>query len=108
MSKPGPTLEKLPYWPRWLNQRHAAVYLGVSAGTFRTEYLASVWPGPGRRCLWDRRALDATSDRLSNLSAGTADEENGYGRDPGYIKRRIAAAYGDEEHPAPRLPAGRG
>ncbi len=113
MTEPKPTIDKLPNWPRWLNQQQAAAYVGVAVGTFASEQRAGVWPAPGRdyglrRKLWDRRLLDAASDRLSNLSTGTEDEENGYGRDPGYIRRQLEAAYGDEEHPAPRLSKGRG
>ena len=106
MTKPA--LDKLPHWPRWLNQRDAAAYVGVSAGTFRTEYLAGVWPGPGRRLnLWDRKLLDATSDRLSDLSSGATIEDAGQSRDPGYIKRRLEAAYGNESDSPSQRTSGR-
>lgn len=112
MTDPAPALDKLPNWPRWLNQRQAAAYVGVSVGTFAKELAKGTWPAPGRASgrwrLWDRLLLDATSDRISNLSTGTQDLENGYGRDPDYIKRRLEAAYGDEEHSPPRLSAHRG
>ncbi len=116
MTDPAPALEKLPNWPRWLNSLEAAAYLGVSTGTFRKEQQEGLWPGPGRGKgkgkgkwhLWDRCLLDDASNRLSNLSTGTEDEKTGYGHDPGYIKRRLEAAYGDETHPAPGLPADRG
>ncbi len=116
MTNPGPALEKLPNWPRWLNRLQAAAYLGVSTGTFLKEQKEGLWPGPGRGKgkgkgkwhLWDRCLLDAASNRLSKISTGTEDEEIGNGRDPGSIKRRIEEFFGDEEHPAPGLPAGRG
>ena len=109
MSERSHALENLPHWPRWLNQRGAAAYLGVSAGTFRTEIKHGVWPGPGRRLnLWDRKALDAASDRLSDLSTAATIEDVRQSKDPGYIKRRLEAAYGDEEHPSPHLSASRG
>ena len=113
MTNPGPALEKLPHWPQGLNQQQAAAYLGVSTGTFAKELRAGVWPAPiqiaeRRRKVWNRKALDAAFDRLCGLSAGTADEEIGNGRDPGYFKRRLEAVCGDEEHPAPRLSKGRG
>ncbi len=107
MSERSHVLEKLPHWPRWLNQRGAAAYLGVSPGTFRTEYLAGVWPDPMRGRLWDRKALDAASDRLSDLSTAATIEDVRQSKDPGYIKRRLEAAYGDQGHPAPRLSAHR-
>ncbi len=101
MTDPKPSLHKLPYWPRWLNQQQAAAYLGVSAGTFASEQRAGVWPAPaqvpGRRLkLWDRKVLDAASDRLSGLSTGAIIEDVGHSRDPGYIKRLLEAAYDDE------------
>ncbi len=116
MTDPAPALEKLPNWPRWLNRWQAAAYLGVSTGTFLKEQKEGLWPGPGRGKgkgkgqwhLWDRCLLDAASNRLSKISTGTEDEENGYGRDPGYIKRRLEAAYGNEGHPQAGLPAHRG
>ena len=95
MTEPSHAFEKLPHWPRWLNQRLAAAYVGVSAGKFRTEYLAGVWPDPKRGCLWDRQLLDLHSDRLSGLRSATF-EDLGYSQDPGYFNRRIKAAYGDE------------
>ena len=100
MSEPKPALEKMPHWPLWLNQFQAAAYLGISTGTFSSEIKRGVWPDgsvPDRRFrLWDRRLLEAASSRLSGFSTGTGNEENGYGRDPDYIKRRIKAAFGDE------------
>ena len=112
MTEPMPSLEKLPHWPRGLSQQQAAAYLGVSVGTFAKEQRAGVWPAPvqiaeRRRKLWNRKALDAAFDRLCGLSTGTPDEENSDGRDPGYIKRRLEAAYGDEDHPAAGLSAHR-
>ena len=114
MTDPAPALENLPNWPRWLNARWAAAYLGVSTGTFHKEQEEGLWPGPGRGKgkgkgkwrLWDRCLLDIFSNRLSKISTETGNEENGYGRDPGYIKRRLEAAYGNEEHPALGVPAG--
>ena len=92
--------ETLPHWPLWLNQRQAAAYLGISTGTFRSEIKRGVWPDGSvsdrRFRLWDRRLLEAASNRLSGFSTGTPDEENSPGRDPGYIKRMIEAAYADE------------
>ena len=101
MSEPMPSLEKLPHWPRGLNQQRAAAYLGISTGTFAKEQRAGVWPEPvliagRRRKIWNRKALDAAFDRLSGFSTGTSDEESRNGRDPDYIKRRIAAAFEDE------------
>ena len=100
MTDRVPALKDLPDWPRWLNRLQAAAYLGVSTDTFKKEQTAGLWPAAGRSSgkwqLWDRCLLDAYSNRLSGLSTETGDEENGYGRDPGYIKRRLEAAYGDE------------
>lgn len=100
MTDRRPALEKLPNWPRWLNRLQAAAYLGVSTDTFKKEQRAGLWPAAGRSSgkwqLWDRCLLDAASNRLSKISTETGDEENGYGREPGYIKRLIAEAYGDE------------
>ncbi len=113
MTEPAPALANLPYWPRWLNQQAAAAYVGVAPSKFHAECLAGLWPAAGRvhglrRKLWDRDLLDVASNRISKISTGTDEEENGYGRDPGYFDRRIKEVYGDEEHPAPRLPATRG
>ena len=87
-------------WPRWLNQRQAAAYVGVSVGTFAKERRKGIWPAPGRASgrwqLWDRLALDAASNRLSGFSAGAPLDDVGQSRDPGYFKRRLAKVYGDE------------
>ena len=108
MTNPKPPFEKLPHWPRWLNQQQAAVYLGVSPATFRTEIKHGVWPGPGRRLnLWDRKALDAASDRLSDLSTAATIEDVRQSKDPGYIKRRLEAAYGDEPDSPSQRTSGR-
>ena len=105
--------EKLPYWPRALNQQQAAAYLGVSVATFAKQQRAGAWPAPvqvlgcGRK-LWNRKALAAAFDRISGLSTGTPDEENSHGRDRDSIKRRIDEFFGDQENPASGLPAGQG
>ena len=100
MTDRRPAFENLPNWPRWLNRLQAAAYLGVSTTTFKKEQRTGLWPAAGRSSgkwqLWDKRLLDIFSNRLSKISTGTEDEENGYDRDPGYIKRRLEAAYGDE------------
>ncbi len=56
-------------WPRWLDAKEAAEYVGVSRGRFPTEVQAGTWPQPVRRStrvvLWDRQRLDEESDRMS-------------------------------------------
>ena len=99
MTKPMPALEKMPHWPRWLNQQQAAAYLGMSVGPFASEQRAGVWPGPrrvrdGQHKLWDRWLLDIYSSRLSNISTETIEEDIADGRDPGYINRRVDEIYG--------------
>ena len=107
MTQPMPTLEKFPYWPRALNQQQAAAYLGTSVGTFSSEVKRGVWPAPAQilgryRKVWDRKALDAAFDRLSGLPTGATLEEPGVSKDPGYIRRRLEAAYGDGPDPPPK------
>jgi hypothetical protein len=63
--------------PRWLAAEAAAAYLGVCADEFIAEVEAGVWPNAARfapSCgpLWDIRALDRRSDKLSNLADDSA------------------------------------
>ena len=106
MSKPKPTLEKLPHWPRWLNQCQAAAYVGVSAVTFKKEQQQGLWPAPGRASgkwqLWDRMLLDAASDRLSGLSTGANAEGVVYRPGPNYFDRRLARHGSEPDSPSQR------
>ena len=56
-------------WPRWLDAKEAAEYVGVRRARFLTEVKAGIWPKPVYRSTrvvrWDRLALDKASDRLS-------------------------------------------
>ena len=57
----------MPDWPRLMDVKLAASYCGISASKFRTG-IGSIWPESiriGRNRRWDRRALDAAIDRLS-------------------------------------------
>lgn len=70
---PTEALSQKPLPPaRWLNAAEAAAYTGVGLSDFLQEVAAGTWPEPVRRTasagdLWDRKALDAASDRLSGL-----------------------------------------
>ena len=58
--------------PRILELELAAAYVGLSASGFLDAVNAGHYPKPlsdGRRRQWDRRALDATVDQRSNLTA---------------------------------------
>lgn len=59
----------LARWPRLMSEADAAEYVGVSVGKFRLEREAGIWPPPVqrgcRRNTFDRIALDAAVDRLS-------------------------------------------
>ena len=101
MAIPKFAFETLPNWPRLLNQQQAAAYLSVSTGTFVSELRAGIWPAPvqmprPRRKVWDIKALDVAVDRLSGFSSGAPLEDVGISKDPGYIKRLIEEAYGNE------------
>ena len=110
MSDLKPTLDKLPNWPRWLNQRQAAAYVGVSTGTFKKEHEAGLWPAPGRAAgrwqLWDRVLLDAASDRLSGLTTAPGDPDDGP-QPKNYFDERLAR-HGNGQGPTPRRPPHRG
>ncbi len=70
MAVPRLSLADLPDWPRWLREEVAAHYVGVSASKFRVEVAAGIWPQPDRRggvVCWDRKLLDAVSDKRSNI-----------------------------------------
>ncbi len=77
MTRPSPLPPGL--LPRWLSRVQAAAYLGVSPRIFDEERKAGRWPAGEPRGLsatkrslrWDRLALDAASDRLSNRGGGT-------------------------------------
>lgn|SRR5574341_182137 len=70
----------LPDWPRGLTEDLAAAYVGVGVETFRLEVKAGTWPKPRRAGtkgglnVWDRHAIDAAYDRLSNPSSGGKQE----------------------------------
>jgi len=64
------SLRHLPDWPRWLSPEQAAAYVGVSENRFRYEIEQGVWPEAqerGGRRVFDRRLLDAASDRISGI-----------------------------------------
>jgi hypothetical protein len=61
---------------RWLTVAQAAAYAGTSPEEFLNEVAEGTWPAAGRETaasgpLWDRKALDAASDRLSGLDPAT-------------------------------------
>ncbi|HLN24750.1 MAG TPA: hypothetical protein VK558_12290 [Patescibacteria group bacterium] len=56
--------------PRMLDTDLAAYYCGLSATTFLARVEAGSYPKAisiGRRQMWDRAALDAAMDKMSNL-----------------------------------------
>lgn len=66
------SLSNLPDWPRWLSPEQAAAYVGVSENRFRLEVEKGVWPEArerGGRRVFDRRLLDAASDRISGIES---------------------------------------
>jgi predicted DNA-binding transcriptional regulator AlpA len=61
-------------WPRLLDEREAAAYLGISASKFRDGWRATParYPEPirdGGNVLWDTKALDAHVDALAGFCA---------------------------------------
>ena len=78
-ARPEPIRTALPDWPARMGETHAALYLGVSASTFRDRVKARTYPQPvreGGRNLWSRRQLDRFVDAQFGL-AGDNDEEGG-------------------------------
>lgn len=75
MTARVPDIKDCPTWPRGLSEEQAAVYVGVSVGTFRAEVAAGIWPaadrrGPERRRkVWDRALLDRAFDQRSKIVA---------------------------------------
>lgn len=85
-------LSSLPDWPRLLSRDQAAMYVGLSPRSFDLEVAAGTFPGPVelkrvRRLLWERKAIDARIDQLSDLSddggyeARKAAWQNRFGRE---------------------------
>jgi hypothetical protein len=74
MTEPRFKPSERPGWPRWLNEKLAAAYLGVGVTLFLQEAAAGKWPRAERRgakgglLTWDRHLLDHASDELSNPS----------------------------------------
>ena len=66
-------------WPRWLDAGASAEYVGVSRSHYLAEVAAGTWPPPVRRSirvvLWDRLALDQTSDRMSKGIASLSGDD---------------------------------
>lgn len=61
-------------WPRRLDEREAAAYLGISLSKFRVGWQAKVprYPQPtrdGGNVLWDIKVLDAHVDAESGFTA---------------------------------------
>jgi predicted DNA-binding transcriptional regulator AlpA len=62
-------LTDTPINPRLLNKKEAAAYCGVSTGTFGKWVKAGIMPSQvSITRMWDRRAIDAALDALSNLT----------------------------------------
>ena len=82
MAARRPSLNDLPFWPRYLSREQAATYVGVSPETFDIEVHAGLWPsarrrgGKGGRITWDRCALDAAADRDSGLVSTEAADKS--------------------------------
>ena len=62
------TRARMPHgaWPRGLNCKQAATYVGVSPNTFLTEVKKGLWPKPeerGHRKIFDRYRMDEAWDR---------------------------------------------
>lgn len=73
MTQPRRTLADLPDWPRWMDARTAADYVGAGYTRFMREVERGIWPQPdlgrGRPARWDRKLLDLASDRRSALDS---------------------------------------
>jgi predicted DNA-binding transcriptional regulator AlpA len=64
-----------PHERRNLDRREAASYLCISVGTLDALVRAGQLPAPvrlGKRCVWDRRALDAAMDQLSGIAPASS------------------------------------
>ena len=76
---PASTTSHLPLpTARWLTAAEAGAYVGVCAEEFRQEVAEGLWPeamrtSASRGDLWDRVALDRTSDQLGGVSETTSD-----------------------------------
>lgn len=60
----------MPDWPARMGEDMAALYLGVSASTFRVRVKEGTYPQPvheGGRIYWSRRQLDRYVDAQFNL-----------------------------------------
>jgi len=61
----------MPNWPARMGEDLAALYMGVSASTFRDRVKGKAYPQPvreGGRLLWARRQLDHYIDAQFNLA----------------------------------------
>ena len=71
----------MPDWPARFGEDLAALYLGVSASTFRDRVKARVYPQPvreGGRLLWARRQLDHYVDAQFNLAQPSGPEDTSW------------------------------
>jgi excisionase family DNA binding protein len=77
--------------PRLMTRAEAAAYYGLSASTFSGWVAAGRLPGPlpGTR-RWDRKAIDASLDKLSGIVAASTPVESPLAK----WKRQRAAAGG--------------
>ncbi len=68
-------------WPRLLDRKTAAAYLGMAVSRFEKRVRNGDLPKPvpfGNPQLWDRAALDLALDRLSHVRRnGPAPAQNG-------------------------------
>ena len=76
MPQDRPLLE-----PRCMTPPEAAAYCGLTPSGFRSWVMRGTLPPalPGTR-RWDRKAIDAALDRLSNLTPDTPVQENDFER----------------------------
>lgn len=68
----------MPDWPARMGEDMAALYLGISATTFRDRVGKGVYPQPqleGRRRLWARRQLDRFVDAQFGLPHEGVEED---------------------------------
>lgn len=89
--------------PRLMDIACAAFYVGLSASTFRARVDAGQYPEPrreGRRCLWDRAALDAAIDGASGR--GGSPDGRDYAEEAKAIAR-IEARHQEERRQIERI-----
>ena len=77
----------MPDWPRLMNEKMAAAYLGIGASTLRER-----GPKPkkhGARTLYDRKDLDRWADALDGQPLDQDSREEEAGDVLGRIKERL-------------------